>query len=66
MNKLKNTSLFFLITGLLFLGIQEWFFEPMDENGVLNDTILIPLSLFFCFVGVVLSVIYFIARIFKK
>ena len=74
MKKLINTkkfliSLSFLALGSLSIIMENTFYEHIDNNGVLQESLFLPLGVFSFLLGVlgiIISIIYFYIKKFKK
>jgi len=49
--KLFRVSLLLLVLGIVFLCFENIFYQYIDENGVLHESLFMPLSVFSLFLG---------------
>ena len=55
-------GLFFLLVGSLFLFLENTFYQYLDEEGFLHESLFLPLGVFAIIIGLTLVFIF----IFKK
>ena len=55
-------GLFFLFTGVAFLFLENIFYQYLDENGYLHESLFLPLGVLALFLGALL-LFYFVAKI---
>lgn len=56
----------FLVTGLIFGFIQNRYYGQIDESGVIQDSLFLPLSFMFVTTGLGLFAFIFARYIYKK
>ncbi len=59
-------SLFFLVLGIVSFFIQNIFYGYIDENGILRDSLFLPLSVISLFLAGVILFFSIISLYFKK
>lgn len=52
LKQLKISSIGFSCIGILFLIIENIFYQKVDTSGVLHESMFLPLGTLFLFVGV--------------
>jgi len=45
------SGLFFLLTGVVFLFLENTFYQYLDEDGVLHESLFLPLGVFALIIG---------------
>ena len=63
---MKITAIIFLIIGITSTIIQNTFYGYVDENGILQDSIFLPLGAFATLIGSVLLLVVFAKYFIKK
>ena len=63
---IKITGYIFLIIGVTSLFIQKMFYGYLDADGVLHDSIFLPLGVFSLIIGVLILIIKYIFQFIKK
>jgi len=63
---MKITGIIFLLIGFTFLLIQNIFYGYVDLNGILHDSIFLPLGVLFALVGVLFLIIFGIRTLIRK
>ena len=69
MNKLTLIGVAFIIFGIISSIIQNIFYGYVDSNGVLHDSLFLPLSIFLAVIGslfLLTSLIQFLIKKNKK
>ncbi len=65
----KNTTvilgLFFILIGIVFLILENTFYQYLDENLVLQESLFLPLSVLTIIVGALLLVYSTLKQMFK-
>ncbi len=64
--KIKILGLAFLLLGTISLFVQKMFYGYVDVNGVLHDSVFLPLGVFLVSVGVLVVVSLYIFNFLKK
>ena len=59
-NKILKTSLFLLLLGAVFLLLENIFYQYVDAQGWLHESLFMPLGAFSLTIGVVGIIIYLI------
>ena len=60
-NKFLLFSILIFIIGIIFLILENTFYQYLDENNVLQESLFLPFGIIFLFIGL-LGFIFFIAR----
>jgi len=50
-HKTLISALFFLVAGVVLLFIENSYFQRVDENGLLHESLFLPLGVFSLIVG---------------
>ncbi|MDP6526654.1 MAG: DUF3955 domain-containing protein [Kiritimatiellia bacterium] len=45
------SGLFFLLTGVVFLFLENTFYQYLDEDGFLHESLFLPLGVFALIIG---------------
>jgi hypothetical protein len=45
------SGLFFLLTGVAFLFLENTFYQYLDEDGLLHESLFLPLGVFSLIIG---------------
>ena len=53
-------SVFLILVGIISLALENILYQSVDENGVLQESMFMPLGFILIFVGIFLIVIKFI------
>lgn len=56
MGKPLVAGLVFLLTGGVFVWLENTFYQYLDEDGVLHETMFLPLGVLFLLIGTVVIV----------
>ncbi|MDC9727539.1 MAG: DUF3955 domain-containing protein [Candidatus Thioglobus sp.] len=59
-NKILKNSLFLLLLGVVFLLLENIFFQYVDAQGWLHESLFMPLGVFSLMAGITGIVIYFV------
>ena len=59
------SGLFFLLIGVISLVIENTYYQYLDENGVLQESFFLPMSVFSFIIGAILIIISIINKIIK-
>jgi hypothetical protein len=60
--KVLFSGLFFLFAGIVFLFLENTFYQYIDEEGFLHESLFLPLGTFFLIIGSLL-ISFFIIKI---
>ena len=63
--KVGFSGLFFLLIGVISLVIENTYYQYLDENGVLQESFFLPMSVFSFIIGAILIIISIINKIIK-
>ncbi len=64
-NKVLFSGLFFLFAGVVFLLLENTFYQYVDEEGFLHESLFLPLGGIFLIIGSLLLFI-FVIKILKR
>jgi len=57
MSRLTLTGIIFIILGIISLIIQNTFYGYLDADGVLHDSLFLPLTFIFALIGLIIVMI---------
>jgi Na+/melibiose symporter-like transporter len=57
-NKFLLLGLFFTLIGVAFGFIENTFYQYIDEDGVLHESLFMPLGLIFAAIGLLLILVF--------
>ena len=61
-NKTLIASFIFVIIGMAFLIAENQFYQYIDNEGVLRESLFLPLGMLSIFIGIVLCAIFIIKK----
>lgn len=62
-SKLLFTGLFFLLLGVTFIFLENMYYQYLDEDGFLHESMFLPLGVFALIFGVLLLFIFMVKKI---
>ena len=69
MKRLKNKTLIasfiFAMIGIAFLIAENQFYQYIDSEGVLRESLFLPLGMLSIFIGIVLCAVFIIKKAWK-
>ncbi len=68
-SKILTLSVIFLAVGIICIALENYFYQYVDENGVLHESFFMPLGAIFVMLGIVgltYSMLKFIWTLIKK
>lgn len=65
-NKLVKFGGLFFIVGFVFLILENIFYNSIDENGVVQDSLFLPLGVLFVLFGFSLIICWAVVRSFTS
>lgn len=68
-NKILLSDMLFISIGAVFLLLENTFYQYVDENGLLHESLFLPLGMFSLIFGFILLLIYMakiLMRLFSK
>jgi len=66
MSKLTFTAVTFIILGFISGYIQSTYYGYVDEQGILHDSIFLPLGVLLLFIGVILLAVAMVRKLVHK
>ena len=65
-NKFLWVNIFLCITGFIFLILESTFYQYIDENNVLQESLFLPLGFIFLFIGLLGFIFLMLKYLFLK
>ena len=63
--KMLVVGIFFLLVGSLFLFLENTFYQYLDEEGFLHESLFLPLGSFAIIIGLMIVFIYILKKIWQ-
>lgn len=57
--------IFFLLFGILFLFFEKYFYDFVDENGILQESLFLPIGTIFIILGLFMIIILSLKMIYR-
>jgi hypothetical protein len=65
-HKVLYTGLLFLMTGVIFLSLENSFYQYLDVDGVLHESLFLPLGVFALIIGSLLLFILALRKVWQS
>lgn len=65
-NTIVTLGLFFIFIGIVFLTVENTFYQYLDENLVLHESLFLPLGVLTIIIGTLLLVYSVLKKTFKS
>lgn len=65
-HKILFSGLFFLLTGGVFLFLESTFYQYLDGDGVLHESLFLPLGMFALIIGSLLLFIVMLKKVWQS
>lgn len=62
LNKTVVSSIIFFLVGIVFLMLESEFYQYIDSEGVLRESLFLPLGMLSVFIGIILFLIFIIKK----
>lgn len=56
-------GLFFILIGVIFTMLENTFYQYVDENGILHESLFIPLGIIFTIVGLLILIVFSVRKL---
>ena len=65
-NKIFITSISLIILGIISLFIENTFYQYLDEEGFLHESLFLPLGIFSLIIGIIFFILYCCIKSYKR
>lgn len=62
LNKTVVSSIIFFLVGIVFLMLESEFYQYIDSEGVLRESLFLPLGMLSIFISLILFLIFIIKK----